>query len=158
MMKKIIYIDMDGVLVDFGHQVKMARNNPSISQRLKNHPDQIPDIFKNPPVYEGAIEAVNQLYESNLYDLFIATSPSWNNAMSFTHKRLWIEKYFGQIFKKKMFITHRKDLLIGDYLIDDRLANGAKDFKGKLLRFGYDYEKKIWNEYRDWDSVIKYLS
>ena len=41
-----------------------------------------------------------------------------------------------------MIITHRKDLLIGDYLIDDRLANGAKDFKGKLLRFGYDYEKK----------------
>ena len=41
-----------------------------------------------------------------------------------------------------MFITHRKDLLIGDYLIDDRLANGAKDFKGKLLRLGYDYEKK----------------
>jgi len=77
--------------------------------------------------------------------------------MSFTHKRLWIEKYFGQLFKKKMIITHRKDLLIGDYLIDDRLANGAKDFKGKLLRFGYDYEKKTWNEYRDWDSIIKYL-
>jgi len=157
MMKKIIYIDMDGVLVDFGHQVKMARNDPTISQRLKNLPDQIPNIFKNPPVYDGAIEAINQLYESNLYDLFIATSPSWNNTMSFTHKRLWIEKYFGQIFKKKMFITHRKDLLIGDYLIDDRLANGAKDFKGKLLRFGYDYEKKIWNEYLDWDSVINYL-
>jgi 5'-nucleotidase len=156
-MKKIIYIDMDGVLVDFGHQVKMARNDPTISQRLKNLPDQIPNIFKNPPVYDGAIEAINQLYESNLYDLFIATSPSWNNTMSFTHKRLWIEKYFGQIFKKKMFITHRKDLLIGDYLIDDRLANGAKDFKGKLLRFGYDYEKKIWNEYLDWDSVINYL-
>ena len=148
---------MDGVLVDFGHQVKMARNDPTISQRLKNLPDQIPNIFKNPPVYDGAIEAINQLYESNLYDLFIATSPSWNNTMSFTHKRLWIEKYFGQIFKKKMFITHRKDLLIGDYLIDDRLANGAKDFKGKLLRFGYDYEKKIWNEYLDWDSVINYL-
>ena len=42
MMKKIIYIDMDGVLVDFRHLVKMARNKPSISQRLKNHPDQIP--------------------------------------------------------------------------------------------------------------------
>ena len=56
-----------------------------------------------------------------------------------------------------MFITHRKDLLVGDYLIDDRLANGAGNFKGELFRFRWDYEKKIWNEYRDWDSVIKYL-
>ena len=56
-----------------------------------------------------------------------------------------------------MFITHRKDMLIGDYLIDDRLANGAGNFKGELLRFGWDYEKKKWNEYRDWDSVIKCL-
>ena len=112
MIKKIIYIDMDGVLVDFGHQVKMARNNPSISQRLKNHPDQIPDIFKNPPVYDGAIEAVNQLYESNLYDLFIATPPSWNNAISFTHKRLWIDKYFGQIFKKKCSLLTEKIYLL----------------------------------------------
>lgn len=156
-MKKIIYLDMDGVLVDFGHQVKMAREDPNISQRLKNYPDQIPDIFKNPPVYEGAIEAVSKLDQSNLYDLFIATSPSWNNPMSFTHKRLWIEKYFGTTFRKKMILTHRKDLLIGDYLIDDRLANGAENFQGKLLRFGYDYERKLWNEYRDWNSILKLL-
>ena len=37
-----------------------------------------------------------------------------------------------------MFITHRKDMLIGDFLIDDRLANGAANFNGKLLRFGWD--------------------
>ena len=35
-----------------------------------------------------------------------------------------------------MYTTHRKDLLIGDYLIEDRLANGAKDFKGELINFG----------------------
>jgi|TARA_B110000495_G_C22651997_1_gene386488 5'(3')-deoxyribonucleotidase len=148
---------MDGVLVDFGHQVKKAKDDPNLSDRLKNHPDQIPDIFKDPPVYHGAIEAVNQLYSSNLYDLFIATTAAWFNPMSFTHKRLWIEKHFGQLFKKKMIITHRKDLLIGDYLIDDRLANGAKDFEGKLLRFGYDYENKIWNEFQDWNSITKHL-
>ena len=45
-----------------------------------------------------------------------------------------------------MFITHRKDMLIGDYLIDDRLANGAGNFKGELLRFGWDYEKKKQND------------
>ena len=57
-----------------------------------------------------------------------------------------------------MFITHRKDLLMGDYLIDDRLKNGAGDFKGKLLRFGYDWENDNKpNEYPDWDSILDYL-
>ena len=64
---------------------------------------------------------------------------------------------FGDIFKKKMFITNRKDLLIGDFLIDDRLANGAKNFQGELLRFGYDYERKIWNKYKDWHSILEKL-
>jgi 5'(3')-deoxyribonucleotidase len=56
-----------------------------------------------------------------------------------------------------MFITHRKDLLIGDFLIDDRLANGAKDFKGELLRFGWDYEQNRENEYKDWASILNRL-
>jgi len=50
--------------------------------------------------------------------------------------RQWIERHFGDLFKNKMIITHRKDLLHGDYLIDDREANGAKDFKGELISFG----------------------
>ena len=41
-----------------------------------------------------------------------------------------------------MIITHRKDLLIGEYLIDDRLANGAEHFRGKLISFGWNYEIK----------------
>lgn len=48
-------------------------------------------------------------------------------------------------------------MLIGDYLIDDRLANGAKDFKGELLRFGWDYENQKWNEYPNWDSILEVL-
>lgn len=56
-----------------------------------------------------------------------------------------------------MFITHRKDLLIGDFLIDDRLKNGAKDFRGELIRFGWDYENLKWNEYPDWNSVLNKL-
>jgi 5'-nucleotidase len=56
-----------------------------------------------------------------------------------------------------MIITHRKDLLLGDYLIDDREANGAKDFKGELISFGWAYEKNQWNEYPTWDDVLKQL-
>ena len=47
---------------------------------------------------------------------------------------------------------------MGDYLIDDRLKNGAGDFKGKLLRFGLDWENDNKpNEFPDWDSILDYL-
>jgi hypothetical protein len=48
-------------------------------------------------------------------------------------------------------------MLIGDYLIDDRLKNGAGKFKGELIHFGYDYVNDKINPYPDWDSVLKKL-
>ena len=148
---------MDGVLVDFGHQVKNIMNDPMISNELKDRPDLIKNIFLDPPPIDGAIDAINKLKESNKYELFIATTAPWNNPPSFMHKRLWVENYFGDIFKKRIFITSRKDLLVGDFLIDDRLANGAAEFKGELLRFGWDYERKKWNEYKNWNMILDKL-
>tara|TARA_X000000950_G_C13768660_1_gene599983 strand:+ start:586 stop:1035 length:450 start_codon:yes stop_codon:yes gene_type:complete len=148
---------MDGVLVDFGHQVKNIMNDPMISKELKDRPDLIKNIFLDPPPIDGAIDAINKLKESKKYELFIATTAPWNNPPSFMHKRLWVENYFGDIFKKRIFITSRKDLLVGDFLIDDRLANGAGEFKGELLRFGWDYERKKWNEYKNWNMILDKL-
>jgi 5'(3')-deoxyribonucleotidase len=56
-----------------------------------------------------------------------------------------------------MFVTHRKDLLMGDYLIDDRIKNGAGEFKGELLGFGWAYETETWNEYPTWESILEKL-
>ena len=49
-----------------------------------------------------------------------------------------------------MILTHRKDLVKGDILIDDRPNNGAKDFEGEWIHFGS-------KNFPDWKSVIKYL-
>ena len=38
----------------------------------------------------------------------------------------------------------------GDYLIDDRLANGVNLFKGEHIHFGSD-------KFPDWESVCSYL-
>lgn len=156
--KKVVYIDMDGVLVDFSKAIEIAfENNPGFKEKHKNEPDLIPNIFKDPPPIEGAITAVNILAESGKYDMFIATTASWENKEASMHKIAWIKKYFGDLFKKKMVITHRKDQLIGDYLIDDREANGAFNFKGELLQFGWSYEKQEWNKYREWSDIINKL-
>ena len=157
--KKIVYIDMDGVLVDFGKAIDdWFKSHPHLVDRYKTFPDHIQGLFRIAPPIKGAIEAVKKLHNSGKYELFIATSAPWGNPQSNTDKRFWIEDYFGDIFHKKMFITHRKDLLMGDYLIDDRLKNGAGEFKGELLRFGYDFENNNSpNQYPDWNSILDYL-
>ena len=157
--KKIIYIDMDGVIVDFGRAIEeWFETHPHLEERYKTFPDHIQGLFRIAPPIEGAISAIKKLHESGKYELFIATSAPWGNPQSNTDKRFWIEDYFGDLFHKKMFITHRKDLLMGDYLIDDRLKNGAGEFKGELLRFGLDWENNNKpNEYPTWDSILTKL-
>ena len=114
-------------------------------------------LSKNPKPVKGAIEAIKKLEESGKYEMVIVTTAPWGNTESNTHKREWIEKHFGELFEKQMVITHRKDLIYGDYLIDDRIANGAGEFKGELLRFGWSYEEKKLNEYPTWDTILEKL-
>jgi 5'-nucleotidase len=156
--KKIVYIDMDGVLVDLQKEFdKFFETHPHLTKKFDGCPDHIPGVFRTPPPIEGAIEAVKKLAESGKYELFIATAAPWGNPDSATDKRYWIENHFGNLFHKKMFITHRKDLLMGDYLIDDRTKNGAGEFSGELLRFGYSYEEDKMNEYPTWESILNKL-
>lgn len=144
-MKKILYIDMDGVIADFDKEAnRITQSEPLVS------PDNIPGIYKNLEPIEGAIDAVHKLNESGKYEMFIATAAPWGNISAPSDKRFWIEKYFGDLFRRKMFITHRKDLLIGDYLIDDRTKNGAGEFTGKHIHFGTE-------KYPDWEFVLKEL-
>lgn len=158
MVKKVLFIDMDGVLVDIGYSIdQWIESHPELSEMYLNKIDYIPGIFRDPPPIVGAIESIQKLYASNKYDMFIATTAPWGNPDAATDKRYWLEKHFGNLFERKMFITHRKDMLRGDILIDDRLKNGAGEFPGEFIHFGWDYENKKWNEYPTWKSVIKKL-
>jgi 5'(3')-deoxyribonucleotidase len=75
----------------------------------------------------------------------------WDIPESYTDKRLWLEKYYGDLAKKRLILTNRKDLAIGDYLIDDRLKNGSEKFKGMFIHFGT-------KAFPDWESVITFLN
>ena len=149
--KKILWIDMDGVLVDFNEHVEEAiSKNVFLKENYKGRYDHIPGIFRNPKPIEGAVEAVKKLAESGKYELYIATAAPWGNPMAAMDKRFWIEEHFGRLFHKKMAITHLKNLLIGDYLIDDRTANGAGEFKGEHIHFNTD-------KFPNWEAVLKHL-
>ena len=155
---KILFIDMDGVIVDLQRHIKeFFEKYPHLISKYEHSPDHIPGIFRNPKPYLGAIEAINKLYDSGKYDMYIATAAPWGNPEAATDKRYWIETYFGNMFHKRLILTHRKDMLKGDILIDDREKNGAGEFDGELIKFGYNHITDSMNEYQDWNAVLDHL-
>ena len=64
-----IYIDMDGVLANFQ---EAADKIPNVK-----HPDEVLDFSTFTPM-PGAIDAVAALIDMG-HDVFIATTPPWNN-------------------------------------------------------------------------------
>jgi 5'(3')-deoxyribonucleotidase len=143
---KILYVDMDGVLVDYESGVS-AQSEDTLKQ-YKGKEDEIPHLFANMIPKEYAIESFIKL--SKVYNTYILSTAPWKNTSAWSDKAAWVKKYLGEYAHKRLIITHRKDLNIGDFLIDDRTRNGAGEFRGELILFGSD-------KFPDWKSVCEYL-
>ena len=145
---KLLYIDLDGVVTDF---VTAMKTHPLMHQPPHDkNPDTIPGIFRHLKPIDAAIKSVEILLESPKYDVYFLSTAPWNNPSAWTDKRLWIEEQFGNEINRRLILTHRKDLVIGDILIDDRPNNGAKNFQGEWIHYGS-------KDFPDWNSIIKYL-
>ena len=146
---KIIYIDLDGVVADF--EKGRSEHPLSTITPYKGRPDKLPGVYENLEPIAGAIDAVNNLLNSENFDVYFLSTAPWDNPEAWMHKRLWIAKYFDEkLIRKRLILSHHKHLLIGDYLIDDRRFNGASEFKGKWLYFGSD-------DCPNWPAVLNYL-
>ena len=150
MTKKIIYFDMDGVLVDLA--AKIAEYPAEVVAKFEKDDmvDQMPALFLDPPPMKGAVDAFNKFVNSDKYDVYILSTAPWENPSAWMHKRLWVDKYLGDGAWKRLILSHNKHLNVGDYLVDDRTKNGAGEFTGELIQFGSD-------KFPDWDSVLNYL-
>jgi len=142
MHKLIVYIDMDGVLCDF-------KSAYDAKKHIIKYPQAEFDFFRKLKPIEGAIDAFNALFEK--FDTYILTAPSIYNPICYMEKRLWVEDYLGLRAVEKLILSNHKELLIGDYLIDDNCKGQGQDgFKGKLIHFGSDKVKS-------WSDVMMYF-
>ena len=146
MEKKRLFFDMDNVLVDFASGI--ARLNEATKQEYEGRLDEVPGIFALMDPMPGAIDAVHRLAEK--YDVYILSTAPWKNPSAWADKLAWVTTYMDEVLHKRLILSHHKDLVKGDYLIDDRSMPGADTFEGEWIQLGSE-------RFPDWDAVLNYL-
>jgi 5'-nucleotidase len=136
--KEIVYVDLDGVLANYD-KAKIGTTEDDRRQ---------PGFFEGLEPITGGIDAFKALSEK--YDVYFLSTAPWSNIHSLSEKRIWVEKHLGEYAFKRLILSHNKGLLKGDYLIDDRIANGVDKFEGEHIHFGTE-------KFPDWKSILKYL-
>lgn len=143
---KILYVDMDNVLVDFPSGI--ARLSPDTRREYDGRLDEVPGIFGLMDPMPDAIESFETL--ASHYDTYILSTAPWGNPSAWIDKVLWVQKYLGKPAYKRLILSHHKNLNDGHYLIDDRTKNGVDRFRGEHIHFGTE-------RFPDWKSVVKFL-
>ena len=134
-MRKILLIDMDGVL---------AENESENFYKRKNEKG----FFLNKRPIKGAVKAFKKL--ATMYECHIVSTPVWSNPNCWKEKREWVDIHLGNEGNKRLTLTHNKHLFIGDIIIDDRIIHGVDKFKGRHIHFGQE-------RFPDWNTVLKDL-
>ena len=146
MSKKILYVDMDNVLVDFPSAFEQL--SPEVLNEYEGRMDEVPSIFSMMSPMPEAIESYAEL--SELFDTYILSTAPWANQSAWSDKLLWVKKYLGKHAHKRLVLSHYKNLCAGEFLIGDRLNNGAGKFNGELILFGSE-------PFADWAQVMAYM-
>jgi 5'(3')-deoxyribonucleotidase len=122
-----IFLDMDGVLVDFA---KFRAISGMTGDEIK----KLPGAYLDMDAIPDALNAVHLLV-SRGHDVWIATKPPTGIAYAYADKVSWILKHLPEL-KRKIVLTHNKSLLRGDVLVDDRPHKAkANEFQGQVITF-----------------------
>jgi len=144
--KPILYIDLDDTLADYKNGFRHLSDEAL--KEYEGHLYDAPGFFANLEPLPSAVKAFRKL--SLIYDTYILSSAPFSNPTAWSDKLLWVQKYLGVGSFRRLIISHHKNLNYGDYLIDDREVNGAKDFMGTFLHFGKD-------PFKTWDDVLAFF-
>lgn len=144
--RKLVYVDMDNVLVDF--KAGLAKLDEGIKREYEGRLDEVPGFFHDLPPITGALEAYRLLNRD--FQTYILSTAPWDNPSAWVDKLLWVKRHLGPEARKKLILSHNKHLNYGHYLIDDRPNNGAAQFPGEWIHFGTA-------DFPDWKAVLTYL-
>ncbi|HET7692868.1 MAG TPA: hypothetical protein VFM44_07275 [Gemmatimonadota bacterium] len=105
-MKKIVYVDMDNVLVDF--RSALPQLSQDIVEKFADRLDDVPGIFALMDPMPGAVESFAALAER--FDTYVLSTSPWENPSAWSDKLLWTKRYLGALAHKRLIITHHKNL------------------------------------------------
>lgn len=147
--KKTVYVDMGGVLMDFHGGLECVGD--TLRQKYAGKYNEISHIVSFLPPVIGAVEAMRLLKECGKFEIFILSTSPWVNTTVWSDKVEWINQYLDPYYRERLIQTHHKNLLRGDFIIDDRGKHGTSGFKGEWIHFGS-------SNFPDWETILKYLN
>ena len=165
MKRKVVFFDLDNVLVDFESALDadkirnlVPRYECVVNGVKRTHYDDIPGIFSYSKPVEGAVEALKVI--SQKFEVFIISHASWANPVAWSNRQDWVKKYFdsdnvnGTFYKRLVLAQDRDVTTIADsYLVEGAPSHGG----GHRLGCNVIYLNKTNGDFRDWSSVVKHL-
>lgn len=92
MPKKILYFDMDNVLVDFKSGI--GHISEEDKTKFKDDLDDVPSIFAYMDPLPGAVEAFHTF--ADVFDSYILSTAPWKNPSAWSDKLIWVKRYLGE--------------------------------------------------------------
>lgn len=149
MKRKIVLIDVDGVIANFTHaflhKLELLsgirfdhsvvtewniQESPALVELHKERPGLFEEVWKevgSPGFcydmlpYEDAIPGVKTLLDKDV-DVYALTAPFWSSNTWMQERTDWLFKHFG-IRAKNVVQTHAKHLVFGHVFVDDKPAH-----------------------------------
>ena len=87
MSRKIVYVDMDNVLVDFRSALPLRAGRGA--REYAGHLDDVPGIFSLMTPMPGALVAFSEL--ATLFDTYILSTAPWDNPTAWSDKLTWVK-------------------------------------------------------------------
>jgi 5'(3')-deoxyribonucleotidase len=143
----VVYVDLDDTLNQYS---QLFNERVTACPDIK-YPQSQFGFFLDIDVMPEAQKSLRSLKGLG-FEVYILTAPSIYNPLSYTEKRVWVERHFGFEMVEKLIICNNKGLLRGDFLIDDQIAGrGQEFFKGQIIQFGTE-------PFKNWHDVMSYFS
>lgn len=178
MNRQILYVDMDNVMNQFVEYIVQVYNNWYDTQwtfqdvneyefyRSFGHDDKsgqvilkkmfsTPGFWLNIKPQENSTKVLRQL--NDRYDTYVATMP-YNSYNCIPEKLEWLQEHYPFILKDQVIFIHRKNLLLGDYIIDDHPKH-LENFKGTTIVYTYKYNEyyKADERVSNWNEIANLL-